>query len=195
MENFGRLICKENKNYNLLEIKNIFAGTDMADILIVEKDGKIVVKRDDTEEKVVEISLVEDIKKEKEILLDGVKGTFPEKSCEWVKKYLEESNKIYSFELFEGVDDEYGWYIFESIRESMWEECGGIIQTDGEGYRNEEGFFILWQFEEDVEGYFEAAVLDKNGIWNCFEMDLSNNLHIKSFKNGEVPKGVEILEF
>ena len=157
---------------------------------------KIVVKREDTNQIVTVLTIAENIEEEKKNLEKDIMGAEPSNAAEWVLKYLNDSKKIYKFEILEGAEDQYGWYTLESIREAVWEDVEGILQNDGEGYRNEEGFFILWQFEyEELEGPYEAAVMDKKGKWQCFEMELSDEEHISQFKDGKVPEGLEIFEF
>lgn len=198
MSEFARLITKSEKEINFGNIDEVLHGTDME--LEVEKDGdgnwrKIILKRNDFNQILSVITKAENLEEEKKLLIDGLKDSEPANAAEWVKEYIEEAKNIYKFEIMEGSEDQYGWYTLESVREAIWEEVEGILQNDGEGYRNEEGFFIVWQFEYEVEGPYEAAVMDKKGKWHCFEMELENEEHVLQFKNGKVPQGLEILEF
>ena len=198
MSEFARLITKSEKEINFGNIDEVLHGTDME--LEVEKDGdgnwrKIILKRNDFNQILSVITKAENLEDEKKLLIDGLKDSEPANAAEWVKEYIEEAKNIYKFEIMEGSEDQYGWYTLESVREAIWEEVEGILQNDGEGYRNEEGFFIVWQFEYEVEGPYEAAVMDKKGKWHCFEMELENEEHVLQFKNGKVPQGLEILEF
>lgn len=197
MGEYARLITKSSNKIDIEQLKNSLEQ-DM-EIEVVGSSNevweKLILKRNDYNQIIAEIIEVKNIEEEKQELIKGLDGSKPENGAEWVKEYIKNSNKIYRFELFEGVEDQYGWYSFEAVREAVWECCGGIMQNDGEGYRNEEGFFIVWQFEYEVEGPYEAAVLNRDGSWSCFEMELSNEEHIKEFKAGKVPNGLEILEF
>jgi hypothetical protein len=55
---------------------------------------------------------------------------------------------IYAFQLLNGTDVEDGWARLHSLYNAVWEHAGGILQSDGEGFSNEEGYTILWQFSD-----------------------------------------------
>jgi len=61
-----------------------------------------------------------------------------------------------------------------------------ILQADGEGFTNEEGFHILWQFSDSVSGPWNMGVL-QDGTWHHFKMDLGDPDHRAAFMAGEVP--------
>ena len=42
-------------------------------------------------------------------------------------------------------------------------DAGRILQADGEGLSNEDGYHNLWQFPEDAAGAWNMAVLDATG--------------------------------
>ena len=198
MNEFMRLITNSTSEISFENIEEVLEDTDMKMEIVKDESGKwkeLVVKREDTNQVVTIITKSENIEEEKKLLTEGLADSEPVNAAEWVMEYLKSAKTIYKFEIFEGSDDQYGWYTLESIREAIWEEVEGILQNDGEGYRNEEGFFIVWQFEYEVEGPYEAAVMDKKGKWQCFEMELSDEEHIAQFKKGKVPQGLEILEF
>jgi hypothetical protein len=56
-----------------------------------------------------------------------------------------------------------------------------------EGFSNEKGHHVLWQFSEVVEGEWNVAVLDPDGKWVAFTMDLGNLEHRRAFLDGRVP--------
>ena len=58
------------------------------------------------------------------------------------------------------------------------------------GFSNEDGYHVLWQFSDDVDGDWWMAVL-QDGAWQRFKMDLGNESQRLAFKKGEVPDGVE----
>jgi len=74
--------------------------------------------------------------------------------------------------------------------DALREHAGGIQQADGEGFSNEDGFHILWQFSEKATGSWWMAVLDETGKWVTYPMDLGNEKHRKAFKEGRIPPGV-----
>jgi hypothetical protein len=65
-----------------------------------------------------------------------------------------------------------------------------IVQADGEGFTNEDGYHIIWDFSDQVTGPWWMAVL-VNGRWVPFKMDLANRGHREAFLAGRVPAGVE----
>ncbi len=62
------------------------------------------------------------------------------------------------------------------------------MQADGEGFSNEDGDHVLWQFSEDVSGLWWMAVY-REGAWCPFQMDLGNAEHRSAFFEGRVPPG------
>ena len=54
-------------------------------------------------------------------------------------------------------------------------------------------YHILWQFSDDVEGLWRMALLNDDGSWTRFEMELGNAAHRRSFLEGRVPRGVTAL--
>jgi hypothetical protein len=73
------------------------------------------------------------------------------------------------------------------------ERRGGILQADGEGFSNEDGYLILWQFADTVDGDWNMAVLDKDGSWIRFQMNLGDPEQRAAFLKGRVPEGAKIL--
>lgn len=74
---------------------------------------------------------------------------------------------------------------------------GGILQSDNEGFTNEhgyeDGYSILWQFDDRVRGPWKMAVLSPDGHWTAFEMNLGNRAHREAFFSGKLPEGVQRL--
>ncbi len=121
--------------------------------------------------------------------LDEVRDAQPESASKWLAEYLPFVTVIYAFQLLSGTDIKDGWSAVHSLQKYIWKEVGGILQADLEGFSNEQGQHILWQFSEDVEGDWEMAVLDSNGGWVGFTMDLANLDHKRAFLDGMVPPG------
>jgi hypothetical protein len=46
---------------------------------------------------------------------------------------------------------------------------------------------ILWQFEEDVTGEWNCAVINGAGEWEGFRMELGDSLQSEAFQKGEIP--------
>lgn len=116
----------------------------------------------------------------------------PESAARWLQRYLPSVKVIYAFQLLNGTDVEDGWTRLHSLYNAVWEHAGGILQSDGEGFSNEEGYTILWQFSDGATGVWNMGVL-KHGRWVHFEMDLGNQQHRKAFLSGQVPAGAKTL--
>jgi hypothetical protein len=74
------------------------------------------------------------------------------------------------------------------LKAILWNQVGGIIQADAEGFTNEDGYQILWQFSDSVTGTWWMGVF-QHGSWIHFEMDLGNRQHREAFLRGEMPAG------
>ena len=99
---------------------------------------------------------------------------------------------IYAFQLLKGTDVSGGWSQLHRLYSAVWNHAGGILQADGEGFSDEGGFTILWQFSDGVSGEWNMGVL-KDGDWVHFQMDLGNEHHRKAFFSGQVPDGAKLL--
>jgi len=117
----------------------------------------------------------------------------PDSAASWLRNYLPNVKVIYSLQLLSGVYDGDGWTPLHAVQGRIWKSAGGILQADGEGFSNEEGFTVLWQFDESTVGPWHCAVLGEDGKWTNFEMDLGNKLQREAFQHGEVPSGAKVL--
>lgn len=122
--------------------------------------------------------------------IDEVPDCKPESAATWLQHYLPTVKVIYAFQLLNGTDVEDGWTPLRRLYDAVWEHAGGILQSDGEGFSDEEGYTILWQFSDRVTGTWNMGVI-KDGRWLHFAMDLGNEQHRKAFLSGEVPDGAK----
>ena len=123
--------------------------------------------------------------------LEDIAEQKPETAAEWLLDLLPKVRVVYAFQvLFLGADRGQGWEAIRAVEGEIWGALGGIFQSDGEGFSNEEGYHILWQFAPGVKGSWRMAVLDKAGRWVPFEMDLGNPEHKAAFLDGRVPEKV-----
>ena len=74
-----------------------------------------------------------------------------------------------------------------ALRSALWERGDAILQADSEGFTNEEGFHIVWQFSDSISGPWNMGVF-QDGAWHHFKMDLGDGDHREAFLNGEVPE-------
>jgi hypothetical protein len=126
-----------------------------------------------------------------EFLID-IQGEKPESAVAWLGQYLPKVKTIYAFQILKGAHVKDGWSGANCVRDSLW-RLGGIIQADGEGFSNEAGYHILWQFSDRVKGPWWMGVL-KDKRWVHFQMQLGNRKQRGAFCRGEVPEGVKLAE-
>ena len=117
----------------------------------------------------------------------------PESAVAWLQAYLPTVKVIYAFQLLNGTDVNDGWASLHRVYNAVWNVAGGILQADGEGFSNEDGFTILWQFGERAAGAWNVGILVDGNRWVNFEIDLGNQQHREAFWRGEVPPGVKLL--
>ncbi|HWZ84520.1 MAG TPA: hypothetical protein VNW47_17955 [Terriglobales bacterium] len=125
-----------------------------------------------------------------EEFIDEVQDALPTSSSKWLLDYLPSVVVIYAFQLLGGTDVNDGWNAVHALRSYIWKQVGGISQADLEGFSNEQGHHILWQFNESVTGEWDMAVLDEDGNWLAFTMDLGNPEHRRAFVDGRMPAGL-----
>jgi hypothetical protein len=119
--------------------------------------------------------------------LDEVSDLKPKTAARWLETYLPSIETIFAFQLLSGTDVGDGWKAVHATQAELWNCLGGILQADGEGFSNTDGYQIVWQFSDDVSGPWKMAVLDEHGAWISFEMELDNPRHRKAFLAGRVP--------
>ncbi|MGB7546698.1 MAG: hypothetical protein WBM14_03035 [Terracidiphilus sp.] len=118
--------------------------------------------------------------------LEDLEDCKPESGVEWLTEYLGEVKTIYAFQHLQGADTEDGGNALHALRTHLWERGDAIIQADAEGFTNEDGFHIVWQFSDSVSGPWNMGVL-QDATWHHFKMDLGDPDHRDAFLNGEVP--------
>jgi hypothetical protein len=124
--------------------------------------------------------------------LEEIQDCKPESGVAWLAEFLAEVKTVYAFQHLQGADTEEGGNALHALRSALWERGDAIIQADGEGFTNEDGFHIVWQFSDSVSGPWNMGVL-QDGTWHHFKMDLGDPDHREAFLNGEVPEDLSIL--
>lgn len=132
-------------------------------------------------------------KEEIEEFLEEIQECKPESAVEWLKEYLPRIKVIYAFRILDPIYNDNGWDIVDKVKEKLWNELEGILQADMEGFSNKDGYHILWQFDDEVEGDWWMAVR-KNDEWIKFRMDLGNKAQRKAFLEGNVPDGISVIK-
>jgi hypothetical protein len=125
--------------------------------------------------------------------IEEISDAQPVSAARWLAQYLPRVKTIYAFQLLNGTDVDDGWSAVHALQGRIWAKRGGILQADGEGFSNEDGHSILWQFADHVEGQWNVAVLDGSGQWTAFEMNLGNREQRAIFLVGQIPDGVKLL--
>jgi hypothetical protein len=120
-------------------------------------------------------------------LLEDIVDTRPATAAAWLEDYLAEVKTVYVFQHLQGAELEDGGNALHALRAALWERGDAIIQADHEGFTNEEGFHILWQFSDSVSGPWNMGVY-KDDHWHHFKMDLGDPDHRQAFLAGEVPE-------
>lgn len=116
----------------------------------------------------------------------------PLSSRRWLTEYLGRVRVIYGLQVLLGTEYANGWDLLATVRDRLW-AVGGILQVDGEGFSNEEGYHVLWQFPPGATGARWMGVL-RDGRWVHFRMDLGDKAHREAFARGEVPDGAELAD-
>jgi hypothetical protein len=110
----------------------------------------------------------------------------PKSGVRWLAGFLGEVKTIYAFQHLQGSETEGGSNVLNALRSAIWERGDAIIQADGEGFTNEDGYHIVWQFSDSVSGPWNMGVY-KDGLWHHFKMDLGDPDHRAAFLEGDVP--------
>lgn len=121
--------------------------------------------------------------------LEEMEDERPASAVTWLKSFFPRVRTIYALQVLNGTYVGNGWDILGCVKGAIWNFADGIIQADAEGFSNEDGYHILWQFSDSVKGYWAMGVL-KDGKWIHFRMDLGNRRHREAFLNGHVPRGI-----
>lgn len=125
---------------------------------------------------------------------DELKDAAPKSGAVWVQKYLKRVETIYAVQLMAAAFTEAGDGVPGLILEAIRGEVGGIIQGDGEGFSNEDGDQIVWQYDDDIDGEWVMAVQNADHAWTRFVMDRGNPQARAAFLEGRVPdQGVQLL--
>jgi hypothetical protein len=196
---FGKTnpVITVDKLIDTLKKENLKASIEVDDgtrdnwtqLLIKDKDGKDLCMIEKNE--VVDGGLGQDeIDEFKEEIVDCK----PTSAVKWLLDYFEKVNVIYAFQILSSVTNDESWSIVGELKNKIWNETEGIIQADNEGFSNEEGYHILWQFSNSVSGPWYMAVRDdSSGDFVKFKMDLGNKKQRRAFFDGKIPEGAELV--
>jgi hypothetical protein len=116
----------------------------------------------------------------------------PASGVDWLHEFLADVRTIYAFQHLQGAETVDGSNALHALRSHLWERGDAIIQADGEGFTNEDGYHIVWQFSDSVSGPWNMGVY-KDDLWHHFEMDLGDPDHRAAFLEGEVPEDLSAI--
>jgi hypothetical protein len=202
MAYYIRVLGRNDKAIKLSVLENRLSGESLkAKISLTKADNNDWIQLTISNSKKSEIIILE-----KEMINRGSENDeigefkneildyYPRSAVKWLIEYFDKIVVIYSFQLLSSLyHDEKNWAILNCLIGEIRSNAGGIIQADGEGFSNEDGYHILWQFSDDVTGLWNMAILDKSKKWIAFQMDLANKEQRKALQNGELPKGVKLI--
>lgn len=121
-------------------------------------------------------------------LLDAPKPILPANAVRWLCQYMKRVQVIYNFSPLAALDSELGWELFDTVWTRVRKEIPGIVYCQGEGFTNEEGSQITYEFTNALSGEVRAAVLSEDGVtWQDFDLDLSSAEDRSSFEQGRLP--------
>jgi hypothetical protein len=154
----------------------LLAGTDEVEVALVER--KPVWDGSAGQDEVADF-------------LEDLEDCQPASGVEWLTGYLGEVKTIYALQHLQGSETVDGSNVLHALRSWLWERGDAIQQADGEGFTNEEGYHIVWQFSDAAAGPWNMAVLDE-GVWLQFTMDLGDPEHREAFLAGEAPSDLPV---
>jgi hypothetical protein len=114
----------------------------------------------------------------------AMKKALPASGAKWVRGYLKKVRTIYAVQFHSEAARHAA--VVGAVIEALRAAVGGIVQADANGFTNEAGDCVVWQFPQDAVGPWTMAVLDGRK-WVTFEMDLGNLPQRKAFLRGEIP--------
>lgn len=112
----------------------------------------------------------------------------PASAVKWLTNYFDKVKVVYAFQMLNAAFNDENFEIISNIKTKIWNKTNGILQADNEGFSNEDGYHILWQFSDTVTGDWSCAVRNWLGKWKKFVMDLGDTTQRQEFQEGKVPK-------
>lgn len=122
-----------------------------------------------------------------------IKEYKPASAAAWLNNYFNDVKVIYAFQLLNNAFDDAHYPIVAAVRLAIWKKTGGILQADNEGFTNEDGYHILWQFSDDVSGEWSMAILASPDKWITFTMDLGDENQKREFQSGKFPETARLI--
>ena len=127
--------------------------------------------------------------------LEEIADCQPSSAAAWLASYLPEVKVVYAFQHLSGTKQNQGDEALRLVSRAIWARGNAILQADYEGFTNEDGHHILWQFSDHASGPWWMAVRgdgdgDGDG-WTRFQMELGDQTQRAAFLDGRVPEGAK----
>jgi hypothetical protein len=115
----------------------------------------------------------------------------PRRAASWLRQWLSGARTVYSFTPHHRNMDK-AMAALRVVIQSIRLATGGIAYAEGEGWSNDDGYLVTWEFdrEQGLAGNWRCAVLDAEERWVGFQIELGNPHHRKAFREGRVPDGL-----
>ncbi|MEO5690440.1 MAG: hypothetical protein ABIR54_24030 [Burkholderiaceae bacterium] len=177
-------LAAELKTANL----SVEAGSDTQweELLLSHRDGRAIAQIERNPVSAGSLGA-----EELEEFVDTLDDLQPDSAADWLRDWLPGVRTIYAFQILRAADQDDGWDAVHTVQGQLWRTLGGLCQADGEGFSNEAGYQIVWQFSDQASGTWDMGVL-KDGAWVHFEMELSDHGQREQFLRGEVPTGAKL---
>jgi len=117
-----------------------------------------------------------------------IQDSKPASAVKWLTNYFDKVKVIYAFQMLNAAFEDENFEVVSNIKTKIWNKTKGILQADDEGFSNEDGYHILWQFSDSVTGDWSCAVRNWLGKWDRFIMDLGDATQRQEFQDGKIPK-------
>jgi hypothetical protein len=119
----------------------------------------------------------------------------PSVNTQWLFQYLARVQTVYMFRCSNSAPQsslDLVNEIVDSLRHDDENVGGhsGVLYAELEGWSNEDGQHLTWEFSDRVSGLWWMALRRDEG-WESFQMDRGNRDHRNAFKAGKVPAGCE----
>lgn len=124
-------------------------------------------------------------------LLDDKEPVMPHSAVRWLCQYMHSVQVVFNFKPHQAFYDEKGWAIFNEVWTNLKKLEPGIVHVQGEGFTNEAGAQITWEFPNGTVGEWKMAVLDEHNNWIDFKMDLANLEQCQAFQAGKLPTAAQ----
>jgi len=176
----------QKANLQALLVSDSDDSEDWTDLVLSHSDGLEIAA--------IERNLVEEGElgqEELEEYKDEIGECKPASATQWLLDYFESVRCIYAFQVLSGTRQSNGWEILDAVKSAIWSFAPSIMQADGEGFSNEAGYHILWQFDDGVDGKWSMGVI-QDGKWTHFEMELGDLKQREAFFLGKVPPGASL---